>query len=763
MLLTLVCSGYLAGQPTTYTGIVVEEQSREPIPDATLLAVPGGSTSSSGLDGQFILTTNQTVKFIIVQAFGHASDTIYPRSEKLVIGLKGYDLQTVEVKSSRGGPAAIPGRVAPSLQQLRNVPSLLGEPDLIRALQTLPGIAGGVEGTTGLHVRGSSPDQTLLLLDEGTIYNPGHFFGFLSVFHPAAVGGLELYRGYIPPNYAGRLSSVLAVNTRAGRADTSRSELSFGLLNSAYLREGPLSKNRKWTYLVGARLAHSASLTLAASLFAKSGEESSSFLAGMVDTNLKLTHKGDDGSQFNVSFYSGKDLYRSTSDDGVNKGISQLSWGNRVLSSNYVRPLGGRFISRTNLVGTSYQNRYRLTAEFDDFSSSSTTEAKNNEWSLQQSLLYGLPQGEVKVGAKYTHREISPVTLVIDENQEVPSNRPEDVLFSSDRFDGYLSTVYRFGGFSLFAGLNFNLIRFSEAETFAGWEPRMAFTQKINKHLLLELAYSRTNQDIHFVTALGGDLPYDIWLPVTQTLQPASAQQISLGISGLRNDRGFEWSADVFAKKMNDLVTTTRSAFRLFGNDSNEWQDQLVGGGEGAAYGLELSASHQRPGAKFSVAYTYSRSLRNFSEIDNGTTFPYRFDRPHDLVVSSEIKLSDRWNLSSNFTLQSGTRFTAPAGYIFDISNRPQPVFTARNNARLPVYHRLDIMFSKNIRTKRNRKARLDLGLYNVYARANASVAATRQDFFQNSFNDPVSAQSTFLLRGVVFSIVPTINYTLYW
>lgn len=703
----------LKAQSTTVLGLVVEENSREPVANAILLALPGNITAVADVDGRFVLTSSNAIEKIIVQAFGHTTDTLRAIQDRMVITLRAYELQTVEVRAAYSGPRATPGRIAPSLQQLRDIPTLLGEPDPIRALINLPGIAGGIEGTTGLHVRGSTPDQTLVLLDGGTIYNSGHFFGFLSVFHSAAIGSLELYRGYIPSKYSGRLSSVLSVNTKSGRADSSRTELSFGLLNTSYLREGPLGSSGKWSYLLGGRLAHSGSLTALSALF--SGEEEVDILAGMLDGNAKITYKGDDGSQFGLSLYSGDDLYRSAGDDGFVKGVYLLRWGNKVVSSNYVRPVGRRLISRSNFVHTRYDNRFSLTATADGVRNSIQTSSSNKEWSVHQSLLYSLPYGEITLGANFLRRSLQPVNTA-GEDERNPSPPSDQQVFFNDRLVSYISTELHFGKAQLFAGINLNTLKaISEGVTFFNWEPRIATTYQISDRTSIELGYSKTTQDLHFTTALGGELPYDVWLPVTRELPPSEAHQFSLGVASSLPDRGFNWSADLFSKRMNRLVTTRLSALSLFGENGGEWQDQLSGGGLGFAYGLELGATYQQASSRFTFGYTYSRSLREFPEINEGSRFPYRFDRPHDIELGSLFRLSNKWDLASTFIYQSGARFTAPVSYIIDISGAPQPVYDERNNAQLPVYHRLDLMFTKHITTrKKEREARLDLGFYNT-------------------------------------------------
>lgn len=758
----IACPFEMEAQSTTVSGVVVEASSREPVMNATLLAYPGDVSALTDAEGRFLLTSSGPIQRIIVQAFGFASDTLSELKDRMVIPLNAYELQTVEIRAPYVGPKAIPGRIAPSLQQLRDIPTLLGEPDPIRALINLPGISGGVEGSTGLHVRGSPPDQTLVLLDGGTIYNSGHFFGFLSVFHSAAVGSLELYRGYIPAKYSGRLSSVLSVNTKSGRADSSHTELSFGLLNTSVLQEGPIGNSGKWSYLLGGRIAHSGSLTAFSSLFG--GEEAVNILAGMLDGNAKATYKGDDGSQFSISLYAGEDLYRSTGDDGGIKGIYQLNWGNKVVSTNYTRPIGQRFISRSNFVHNRYDNQFSITAISDGVRNSLRTSSSNKEWSIHQSLLYSLPLGEITLGTQFLRRSLQPVNAAVDDTQG-PMVPGSEQLFFNDRFASYLSTEFHFGDIHLFTGASLNTLKNKQdGTTYTNLEPRVAVTYQFDNKTTIELGYSKTVQDLHFATALGGELPYDVWLPVTRNLPPPTAQQLSLGIASSLPGKYLNWNADLFAKRMNRLATTSLGVLRLFGDSSEGWEGQLVGDGLGLVYGLELGATYQQPSSRFSIGYTFSRSFREFPGINNGSVFAYRFDRPHDLEMSSLIRLSDKWDLASTFILQSGARFTAPINYIIDVTGVPQPVYNQRNNAQLPTYHRLDIMFSKRITIRKNkREARLDLGFYNAYARSNTSVAIARQGFTREPFGDAYTAQHTFLLRGAVFTIIPTVNYSVKW
>lgn len=766
----VVCSPLDGDAQTDVTGFIKEALTGEPIINASVTVLDYDNGTLSNAEGYFHIRLNDAASpALVIQAFGYDSDTLRiddsRGSSPQVVYLTPYTLSTVKVVANANAATDHPGVIRPVLSELRNLPTLLGEPDLLRSLTIYPGIANGIEGTTGLHVRGGSPDQNLMLLDGGTVYNSGHLFGFLSVFNPSVLKAVALHRGYIPSRFHGRLSSVLEVHTKAGRSDRRAGEASLGIINSSLHFEGPVKKEGSATYLVGARTAHSLPLTLAASLLSNEDNGSvTSLLAGMYDINARYTTHDESGAGWSVGLYTGSDLSQSTTKDFDIKNTFKFGYRNTVLSARYTRPLSTAWFSTTSLVGTNYIGKLtaRAIARSDEavsikFANTSTI----GEGKVDQQLTSTNGLGTFRVGLEAQYRRTQPLSLTGDV-ENVESFLP--TVFSNWKFAAFAEQLIEIRRVRFSVGLNGT--RYSAPETnytFSTVEPRLGLIFQVTSQLDASLSYSRMVQDAHYVTGVGADLPYDVWLPLTDATPAAYSDNFSFEVKG--SGAGWEYSMAAFHRNMSGLITTRNSNFTFYNSGSGaNYFDQLASDGIGESYGLEIFTQHTRPRASYTIAYTLSRSFRSFSAINQGERFPYRFDRPHDLLVNVGHQLSNRWRVSGSFSLQSGSLLTVPTGFAVSIDGEPLAVYNRRNNARLPIYHRLDLMFSKAIQVGRhNRDGRLDVGVYNIYARANASFATARVGTTQEEFFGSDTGAYLFFLRGTVFRAVPTVSYSWSW
>ena len=767
----LLLGAYLGAQsgPKTYAGYVYSQEAKEPVVGAQLSLLPYGQATATDIDGYFqlVLPDDTRTVAVRVQAFGFTNDTF--RLEQATnnrLFLQPYTIETVEVRSPGVVATRTPGTLQPVLSELRNIPMLLGEPDILKSLTIYPGISGGIEGTAGLHVRGGSPDQNLMLLDDVTIYNSGHIFGFLSVFNSDVLNSVTLHRDYVPARYSSRISSIVDVSTRDGRADERSTKLSLGLINSNLSSEGPLGpQGSKITYTVGARLAHSAVPSLLISTATGGG---TSLFAGMYDVNAKVTRRWDSGAKLSLGTYFGDDFI-VTSDQSTSGGSSRFSlrYGNRNVYLRGVSPLGSRWFLKGTASLAGYQSRLLTSERLNGQTNlGATTQSLLNEAKIRQELSTALRKGTFAVGLALSSTTIRPLQIDFPEVED--TQRPVFSNFVTRRGEAFVDfsheVVPRVVGF---AGINVNTFGLrGEKASPAYFEPRAGLTYSPSEAFSVSASLTRLYQPLHYTTTVAPGFIYDVWIPASNSRPPSASTNYSLGTNWTSSgdDLSHQITLGGFYRQLSQLVTTRNAGLNPIGfTGEGQFFDELITGGTGRAYGFESKYDYQDGRNTWTVAYTYSRSLRSFPDLNLGSEFRYRFDRPHDLAVNYQRKLNERWNVSSTFVWQSGVLASVPTDYILDATGSLTPLFTEYNNLRLPHYHRLDLMFSKSIQTKRSRQARLDLGLYNVYARRNTSLITTRQGFERETFFGPVVAQRLFFLRGAVFQVIPTVNYTITW
>lgn len=752
-----------AAQACHLFGFIKEGSTGEAIIGAYVYA-PGlarGTTTNSQGFYMLPLPCQDTV-LVIYQSLGYQPDSLWAfLSEDRLVSqmLSVYTLSEVVVRAG-ARPATI-GKISPSLQTLSNIPTLLGEVDILKALAIYPGVSNGVEGTVGLHVRGGSVDQTLTLLDGSTIYNNGHIFGFLSVFNTNAIKSVDLYKSYFPGRFGGRLSSVVDIQMKDGNREKRQHETTLGLISSSLSINGPLNSS-KGSFLLSGRLAHSGFLSLF-TLPAYAGGEPLVF-AGMYDLNCKLSKDIGKDAKLNLSFYAGDDLWGSRlKKDESNTGSSLLNWGNRTASARFFKPMSANLFWETTFNFNVFQNNY--TASEINTQPGGRNQFRNQsqiaEWALGQHVQWALPKNELKMGIQARLHTYEPVRLRIkDAGFVIEPARSRIRPFSLSAYfeDSWQATrSLRIDG-----SLHFSWYNLSE-DKYQRWqgEPRFAVNLLPRSGMQWSMSYSRMVQDLHLVSITGAGLPYDIWLPATRQLPSQSAHILAMAYQQDMDNHGF--SIEVFYKSLDNQVDLPSGNSLIVGSASNlTWQEQLATGGKGWAYGVELLLEKRTGKLNGTLAYTYSRSFRQFEGINNGREFPYLFDRPHDLALAASYSFNDTWSLSTNFIYQTGRPVSLPEAVGRDFFGEIDFIYVNRNNRRLPDYHRLDVMACKKFHTrKRGRDATLSMGIYNLYARANALYIDIGGEYL-GQFPD-FNALILDFQAGTFFRFIPALNYTVKW
>lgn len=750
----------LKAQNCMVYGYVKEKASNEPIIGAYVFTPTLEIGTTTNTQGFYSLSIKcGTSATIIFQSLGFQSDTLSLKITKDSFFnrvLDVFNLTTVEVSaeplSSDLGHRQI------SIQELEHVPNLLGEPDPIKSISLLPGIASGPEGTVGLHVRGGSPDQNLFLLDGSTIYNNGHLFGFISVFSSGVIKTIDVYKGYFPSRYGGRLSSILDITMKDGNRKEVKKEGSFGLINSNFQIEGPLS-NGKGSYILSGRAAHSGIMSLATLANYNRGEPW--IFAGMYDFNGKLTYVFPNESKLSLSLYAGDDFWGSKVRENSGIGNSLLTWGNKTISLRYTRLWSKKLFGQSYLNYNQFTNNFQINQRFDKnlkLDSKLVNKALVEEWSFRQQLEWSYSaKGELSFGGRFTAHHFLPVFFkAMSETVEASQKSDDFYLISVAAFVSNDIQLERVG---VKSGMNWSIYSI-EGNVFQNLEPRIQLSYSFNKHFQWQASYSRMIQYIHLVTTGGAGLPYDFWLPAIPSAPPQQSDVFATGLQYSGSKATIQLEA--FYKKFKNQVDLPSGNNLVVGNSKYFWAESLILNGEGKAYGLEFLLEKKIGKLTGWIGYTWSRSFRQFQQINQGESFPYNFDRPHDLELAFNYQFSKKWSVSSNFVYQTGRPISIPEALIKNIFGRNEIIYLKRNNSRVPDYNRLDVQFSKNFKTKKkNRDATLSFGLYNAYGRPNTQYLDLGGHVVSiKSKNDGVQY---FVENYHFFRFIPSVNYKLKW
>ena len=744
-------------------GYLMDAATQEPLVGASVYAPETGRGVITNYAGYYSLSLPcKTRQQVVFHQIGYSPGTLtlaLTRDSSCSVALQVLELAAVEVKAAKL-QKRMPGQINMPVKTLARIPVMLGEPDLIKSLMLLPGFAPTTEGTAGLSVRGGSVDQNLITLDGSTIYNSGHIFGFISTFHPGVTKQVDTYKSFFPARYGGRLSSVIDVTMKDGDATALKREANLGLINSSLLLEGPLAED-KGTFLLAGRFAHSGVLTLATLPGYLSGQNL--LFAGLYDFNAKVTWKLKRDAKLSLSAFAGDDFWGSRARQSGAFSDALVNWGNRALGLRYMRPLGSRGFVNTRVNFNSFSSNLRASlrdAGTNNITARVKTKGAINEFGARHEYNWQLTRHRITLGLEGIYQSNNPIKTEITEEGEPAQS------FDGGPTRSLQAAVYAEDTWSVSKTIDFTLgARFSTYYTtsllFPALEPRAAVAWQRNKQTW-QLSYSKMVQPLHRAVTQGGSnaLFYEYWLPATAFTRPQIGSTFALRHA--RPWSGGQWSVEAFWRQMSNQVEQRDNTTLLgIGSMQNAWFQDVYVGGKGRAYGVELWLEKQIGKLNGWIAYTYSRSERQFLQINAGSWFPFDFDRPHDVELSLEYAWRKNWQFTANFVYQTGVPVNFPESYIRTIENRVRFVFTERNNGRLPDYHRLDLNAVYHFTTKRKgRDAKLVFGFYNIYGRANAVAL----NFGTQGITSRTSTDTALEVeRLAIFQFVPALNYHVSW
>jgi TonB dependent receptor/TonB-dependent Receptor Plug Domain/CarboxypepD_reg-like domain len=637
------------------------------------------------------------------------------------------------------------GTINVPIAQLKQVPALLGERDVLRVLQLLPGVQSGGEGQTGLYVRGGSPDQNLILLDGTPVYNASHLFGFFSVFNADALNNVELIKGGFPARYGGRLSSVLDITMKEGNTRELHGEGGIGIVGARVTLEGPIALRKARekakgdstveapaSFIVSGRRTY---IDILARPFIAAASEGNG-VAGYFfhDFNAKLNWKLSRRDRLYLSGYTGYDKFYFRSKDTYNgntsKNVASLGWGNLTTALRWNRALTDKLFLNTHLTYSRYQFNIRNDQEDQvtrpDGSQGTETFALHylsniRDWTLKSDLDYvPSPNHYVRTGAQAIWHQFRPGALIVKDR---PLNDAGFDQNSGTRTVGIEMGVYAEDDWRLTERLKVNLgVRVNgfavQGKLLPSVEPRVAARYFLTDQWALKGAFARTTQFIHLLTNSGIGLPTDLWVPATPTVRPQRAHQISLGLARTfqRNGEDYEVTFETYYKPMRNLIEYQEGASFLGNTDSN-WQSKITSG-RGWAYGGEVLVQKKTGRTTGWLGYTLAWSNRQFDELNQGKKYPYKYDRRHDISLVVIHEFSPTIRLSGTFVYGTGNAVTLSRGSYTLGGFQVYDDYGPRNSYRMRAYHRMDLDLSFT-RKKRWGEVVNSISLYNAYSRKN--------------------------------------------
>lgn len=748
----------------TISGYIKDASTGEELPGATVYVKELKTGTTSNVYGFYSLSLYEG-KYTVVYSFlgfepSEQSFNI-PPSKTFHIELQPQQktLEEVVVTSTRLDENIARNKMSTvkiEAKTIQRIPALMGEVDVIKAIQLLPGVQSASEGSSGFSVRGGSPDQNLILLDEATVYNASHLLGFFSVFNNDAVKDVTLYKGDIPASTGGRLASVLDVRMKEGNSKKFSGSGGIGTISSRLTLEGPLV-DENTSFMVSGRRTY-ADIFLP---FARDEDIRDNTLY-FYDFNAKINHRINDNNRVFVSGYFGRDIFKNE--------FANMAFGNRTMTLRWNHLFSQRLFSNFTLVHSQYDYQIGTPpGRADAF----LWKSSMKDHSVKADFNYYLnPDFTFRFGGSTTFHLFDPGAangvgseslftefivprnyalqhgLYIAAEQNIGSNISikYGLRYSAFQNSGKATVYYYDDDFA-----RYDSARFASGEiynTYHGLEPRLGMNYRLDLVSSIKATYSRTRQYIHLAQNSTAGTPLDLWFSSSPNVKPQIADQYAIGYFRNFRNNTIETSAELYYKNMQNTIDFKDHAELLL----NKEMEGELRFGKSWAYGLEFMARLTNTRLNGWISYTYSVSERKFADINNGKVYSSPYDKPHDISIVLNYDLNNRLAFSTNWVYSTGAPITLPVGKA-EYGNVYIPIYSDRNAFRLPDYHRLDFSLILSSRERPNRKwnSEWNFSVYNAYGRKNVWAI----NFVKDEENpNELQAQKTYL-----FSVVPSITY----
>ena len=737
----------------TMSGYIMDEESSETLIGATVYCAALGIGTVSNEYGFYSLTMPKGEYELTFSYVGYATKTenvilnknlelspLLSLGNKLAEVVVEADASTYRHSETKMSSNTI------SMEKIKSMPVLMGERDVLKVIQLLPGVQSGSEGTTGLYVRGGGPDQNLMLLDGIPVYNASHLLGFMSTFNGDAIKSVELIKGGFPARYGGRLSSIIDVRMKEGNMKKIKGDFTIGLISGRFNLEGPIVKDKTSFSFSGRRTWLDLFATPAQKISNRSltaTEPKNLTKYNLYDINAKINHKFSDKSRFYLSTYMGNDRLAIKFTDPTLVEDGAMDWGNRLFSARWNYQFSPKLFSNT----TVYLSTYDFNFDNDLLEFAGTPNEYREIYSSNSNIRdYGAkldfnyiphPKHYIRTGIKYGNLDFTPTTseAKLKEGQE-----PETIIQNkSPKVSGVEMNAYIEDDMVINDHIKLNagvhIANFAvQKSNYLSLQPRVAISFLINDRSSLKFSATKMTQFLHLLASPGLGLPTDLWVSSTDKIKPENS--IQYGVAYTKSlGKGFELTLEGFYKDMDNLLEY-RSGYNFFSN-SKDWEDK-VEVGDGVSYGGEILLEKTTGKTTGWIGYTLSKSDREFPNINFGKSFPYKYDRRHDIGLVVIHKQSEKVDFGLVWVYGTGNTYTLGTtnynGIGIDNSSPQDQAFVTlgttnhiegRNNQRMPAYHRLDL--SVNLHKEKKRGTRTwSFGVYNAYARQNPFIITVK-------------------------------------
>lgn len=715
---------------------IIDAVSGDALPHASVV-LPDGRGVVADTRGMVVLPVTLDSLLVTVHFLGYEPFTgiAFRQSPPFVIRLQPVPIQAEEVvitgEAPDGVEAVQTGVQRLKVEEMNALPVFMGETDILKTVQLLPGVQAGSEGNTGFFVRGGSVDQNLILLDGIPIYNPSHLFGFFSMFNPYSIRELELTKSGFPARYGGRVSSVLDIKTIRPDMENYRYRATVGLVAASASVEGPLLKGKAAQHLAVRRTYID---LLAKAVFPDDSQIRNQTNYYFGDVNYKLDFNLSAKDRITATAYHGVDEFNYV---GKNNFINKTRWTNSLAGLEWGRVFNRSLSQHTSVYWSSY--RINFGAGLNNYSLDIFSEIQDlglkNDWYYEEIL----PGHNLSFGVQGAYHRFTPNNFDIRVSDEPISEGPNEQLFGwtgsayleddfslSDRLAGRIGFRYNFyrqvGPFTRY--MSDENHQLTDSVSYAAnekvvqyntWEPRIALRYKLGAAAALKASLDFSSQFVHLAPISSVSLPTDIWVPGSQLIRPQKAVQYALEYA--RNvGENVEVSAGAYFKNMKNLVEYRNGVVLGYGTGYN-YDDNFVFG-DSESYGAEFFIKKSSGMTTGWISYTLSKTTRYFEELNQGRAFPAKYDRRHDLSLTLNHELSERWAVSGVFVLATGNALTMPVGR-YVIEGNVINDYGGRNNFRMPAYHRADLSVTYKSKPGTKWKSEWVLSVYNAYNRQN--------------------------------------------
>jgi hypothetical protein len=761
LIVTLISTLFSFAQKHTISGTIKDEKTGETLIGATIILLGnGGSAVLSNSYGFYSITAPANNYTLIASFSGYKSDTLKVSLVKdlmqiILLTPQGKELEEVVVTGRRTDniTQTLPGVQKVSMDEIKDVPVLFGEKDILKTIQLLPGIKSGGDGSAGFFVRGGGADQNLILLDEATVYNASHLLGFFSTFNSDAIKDVTIYKGDMPAQFGGRLSSLLDIKMNDGNYKDYKVSGGIGLISSRLNVEGPIVKD-KGSFMISGRRTY-------ADLFLKLSNDTdvNKSVLYFYDLNAKANYQFNQKNKIFLSGYFGKDVLGFSDQFGI-------QWGNSTATFRWNHIFNNKLFSNTSIIYSNYSYNISIKQTTNEL----TVVSKIKDYTLKEDLQYFAgSKNKMNFGFNLTKHIFTPGEFQTSATSSYNSLKLQDkfaldgAVYISDEWkindQLKINSGLRLSSFNVLGPGNFysyddagkinDTATYSNgqiAKSYLNLQPRFAATFQLNDVSSVKGSYSRNVQNLHLLSNSTGSNPTDLWIPSSNNVKPEIADQISAGYYRTISNNNYEFSAEVYYKFLQNQIDYKNGA-ELVANEKVE--SQLVYG-KGRAYGVELYAKKKQGKLTGWISYTLSRTERQIDGVNNNLWYPATQDQTHNLALVAIYKASKKWTLSADFVFNTGNAVSWPSGK-YDVNGRTIFYYTERNSYRMPAYNRLDLSATLQSKKARKFEGSWTFSIYNAYGRENP--------YFIQFQNDPVNPQKTQAVQYSLFRWIPSVTY----